>query len=289
LLTGEEPRTGAWRDEWARIVTSDPLFARAGVNYVWAYFFGSGIVDPPDGWDLARVDPDNPPPPDWPLQISHPELLTELASRFKISQYSLRNIIKLIVSSNSYQLSSRYPAGKWQPAFARYFARHDSRRLTAEQLFDSLATATGTEALMQVDGLPGIFRYANQLPHPRSALDFQVDSLLTSLGQGDWVNQPPSSQPSLYGVLDFFNSWSVSQRTNAWSDANSPQTRLAVWAGSGLSDTDVIKNLFLATLTRTPTAAETSTILARKQTDRKMWLTAVQWALLQKSDFVFNY
>jgi hypothetical protein len=288
-LTGEQPRTGAWRDEWARIVISDPLFARAGVNYIWAYFFGSGIVDPPDGWDLARVDPANPPPGDWPLQISHPELLAELARRFQDSQYSLRSIIKLIVSSNAYQLSSRYPAGKWQAAFSRYFARHDARRLTAEQLFDSLATATGTEALMPVDGLPGFFRYANQLPHPRSTTDFQVDSLLSSLGQGDWVNQPPTSQPSLYGVLDFFNSWSVSQRTNAWSDANSPQSRLAVWVGAGLSDSAIINNLFLATLTRTPTATETSAILARKQNDRKMWLTAVQWALLQKSDFVFNY
>jgi hypothetical protein len=116
-----------------------------------------------------------------------------------------------------------------------------------------------------------------------------VDALLNSLGQGDWINQPPSSQPSLYGVLDFFNSWSVSQRTNAWSDANSPQSRLAVWVGSGLSDTDIIRNLFLATLTRSPTAAETSAIFARMQADRGMWLTAVQWALLQKSDFVFNY
>ena len=205
-------------------MTSDPQFARAGANWVWSYFFGSGIVDPPDGWDLVRVDPNNPPPAGWPLQNSHPELLTALANQFKNSGYSIKSIIKLIVSSNAYQLSSRYPSGQWQMAFAPYFARHDAQRLTAEQLFDSLTTATGTEPMLEVNGMPGQFRYANQLPHPNSTLDYNVNSLLTSLGQGDWVNQLPSNQPSLYGILDFFNTWTVSNRTQAWSDQYSPQT-----------------------------------------------------------------
>jgi hypothetical protein len=288
-LTGDAPQTDAWRAEWGRALTSDPQFALAGVNYLWAYLFGSGIVDPPDGWDLARVDPSNPPPGDWPLQISHPELLKELASRFRDSGYSIKSVIRFIVSSNAYQLSSRYPAGKWQLAYARYFARHEAQRLTAEQMFDSLTTATGTEPVLEVDGMPGQFHYANQLPHPHSTLDPQVDSLLTSLGQGDWINQLPSNQPSLYGILDFFNSWNVAARTNAWSSAGSPQTRLAVWVGTGLADTDIVNNIFLATLARPPSAAEVAAILSKKQSNRLLWLTGVQWALLQKSDFVFNY
>ncbi len=288
-FTGVTPQTNNWRDEWARAVTADPQFAQASVNYLWAYFFGSGIVDPPDGWDLARVDPSNPPPPDWPLQVSHPQLLKQLAGAFRDSGYSMKRIIKLIVSSNAYQLSSRYPAGRWQSVYARYFARHEAQRLTAEQLFDSLTTSTGTEPVLEVDGLPGRFHYANQLPHPRSSLDFTVDSLLTSLGQGDWVNQLPSTQPSLYGVLDFFNSYSVSGRTRAWSNAASPQTRLAVWVGQGLQDTDIIKNIFLSTLARMPTDTEVATILSKRQSNRLYWLTEVQWAVLQKSDFIFNY
>ncbi len=288
-FTGDNPQTDFWRGEWGRAMTADPQFALAGVDYLWAYFFGSGIVDPPDGWDLARVDPANPPPAGWPLQISHPELLHALATVFKNSGYSIKSLVRLIVSSNAYQLSSRYPAGSWQPGYERYFARHEAQRLTAEQMFDSLTTATGTEPVLEVDGMPGQFRYANQLPHPHSTLDYQVDSLLTSLGQGDWINQLPSNQPSLYGVLDFFNSWNVAARTQAWSNANSPQTRLAIWIGSGLSDTAVINNIFLATLARPPSAAELAAILASKQSNRLLWLTGVQWALLQKSDFVFNY
>ena len=137
--------------------------------------------------------------------------------------------------------------------------------------------------------MPGQLRYANQLPHPHSTLDGSVDSLLTSLGQGDWDNQLPSNQPSLYGILDFFNSWNVAARTRAWSNSSSPQTRLAVWVGSGLADTDIINNIFLATLSRPPSDAEVAAILNKKQSNRLLWLTAVQWALLQKSDFVFNY
>jgi len=288
-FTEQQVQSGAWRAEWARILTADRQFARAAVNYLWAYFFGSGIVDPPDGWDFARVDPRNPPPPEWPSQISHPELLEALADEFIQSGYSIRRAIRLIVSSNTYQLSSRYPQGKWLSAYARYFAKRQARRLTAQQLYDSLTTATGTEAPIPVDGMADIFRYANQLPHPRSSLDFQLEQLLASAGAGDWVNQLPNNQPSLYGVLDFFNSNIVAGRTRAWSDQFSPQTRLATWVAGGLSDAEIIRNLFLATLTRPPTDAEVAAIMKVSQADRRMWLTSVQWALLQKSDFGFNY
>ena len=57
IFSGEEPRNDNWRSEFARMVVSDRQFARATVNYLWAHFFRAGIVDPPGGWDLARIDP----------------------------------------------------------------------------------------------------------------------------------------------------------------------------------------------------------------------------------------
>ena len=58
------------------MLTSDRQFSLAAVNYIWAYFFGSGIVDPPDGWDLRRTDPTNPPPPEieLPFQNANPRV-----------------------------------------------------------------------------------------------------------------------------------------------------------------------------------------------------------------------
>src|SRR5206468_5830754 len=61
LFSGKAPATGAWRNELATSVVNDRQFARAFVNYLWAQLFRVGIVDPPDGFDLARIDAANPP------------------------------------------------------------------------------------------------------------------------------------------------------------------------------------------------------------------------------------
>lgn len=47
--------------------------------------------------------------------------------------------------------------------------------------------------------------------------------------------------------------------------------------------------MFLATLTRYPTEAETATMLANRTGTRDQWLSDLQWALLNKLDFIFNY
>ena len=79
IFTGQAPAAGQdYRVALAGFVTNDIQFARATVNYMWAYFFGMGIVDPPDQFDLARLDPSNPPPAPWSLQPSNPALLNEL-------------------------------------------------------------------------------------------------------------------------------------------------------------------------------------------------------------------
>jgi hypothetical protein len=80
IFNGDAPKPGEnYRAALARNVTGDFQFARATVNYMWAHFFGRGIVDPPDTFDPARLDPDNPPPAPWTLQPSNAALLNALA------------------------------------------------------------------------------------------------------------------------------------------------------------------------------------------------------------------
>ena len=79
------------------MVTGDRQFARAAANYIWSYFLGYGIVDPPDAWDMARVDPDNPPPADWPMQNSNPELLEQLADFLIQNGYQFKPLIRQIL------------------------------------------------------------------------------------------------------------------------------------------------------------------------------------------------
>ena len=58
ILNGAAPKPGEdYRAALARSITGDFQFARATVNYMWAYFFGRGIVDPPNTFDPARLDP----------------------------------------------------------------------------------------------------------------------------------------------------------------------------------------------------------------------------------------
>src|SRR6185369_5096266 len=129
FFSNDTPKSGeSYRAALARAMTADPQFARAIVNYMWAYFFGVGIVDPPDTFDPARLDPNNPPPAPWTLQPSNPALLNALAQHFVANNYDIRSVMREIVNSDTYQLSTQYD-GTWDVAWEPYFARKFVRRL----------------------------------------------------------------------------------------------------------------------------------------------------------------
>ncbi len=101
------------------------------VNRVWFHLLGKGIVDPVD--DFRDT---NPP--------SNPELLTALAAEFVKGGYRLKPLVRVILNSHTYQLSSEGPE---QSPFAadpeRYFVKASVRMLTAEQILDAVSGATG--------------------------------------------------------------------------------------------------------------------------------------------------
>jgi hypothetical protein len=288
LLTGEAPRSGDWRQELARILTSDRQFARAAVNYVWARFFAFGIVDPPDGWDLSRIDPKNPPPAPWTLQPTHPELLEALADDFINSGYSLKSLVRRIANSASYQLASAYP-GEWRVEYERYFARHLTRRLSPEEIYDAVAMATRTETPMFVSGWEEPVLYAGQLPDPSEPRnDFSIRNFMNSFGRGDWFNLPSNYRSNALQALFLMNDYSVVFRTFATRDGGRV-TRVAELMQSAPSDEEALRTLFLATLSRYPTAAESAAANRARTGSREQWLSDVQWALLNKLEFLFNH
>jgi hypothetical protein len=290
IFTGESPATGSWRSEFVRLVTSNRQFARAAVNYLWAYFFGTGIVDPPDGWDLARIDPSNPPPDPWPLQNTQPQLLEALTDAFINSNYSIKTMVRLIANSNAYQLSSRYPTGQWNPAWASDFARHSPRRLSAEELWDAIAIATQTEEPMNVEGFDRPLMYANQLPDPSEPWEnYNVTNFLSTLGRGNYTTIGRDSSPTLLGLLFLMNQYDVYQRVAEAYGQYTPINRATRAAVSSMADTDAVNQIYLATLARYPTEAEMTTIgAARGNNPRWVWLPRLQWALINKLDFIFN-
>ena len=298
ILTGETPSGGNWRKEYARMLTADRQFAKATVNQIWAHFFSSGIVDPVDGWDLARQDP-NKLPNGWTLQPTHPQLLEDLADYFIANNYSVKKVVRLLAQSSAYQLSSRYE-GAWQPAYARLWAKHQPRRMTAEEVYDSVATATRTEVPMYLQGFANPVYYANQLPDPTEPRDLYnaaggfvqtnntVRQILNNFGRPDWNTVTRSSKSTLLQVLFMMNDNSINFRTFATREA-AGDTNVARLLQAGVADADAVKQMFLATLSRYPTDGELATAVGYKSTPRENWLSDLQWALLNKVDFLFNY
>jgi len=126
--------SGDTREELAALITApaNGRFAEVMVNRVWERLLGRGLVAKPDDWDAA--------PP------SHPALLTWLARELVLHDYALEHVARTILLSHTYARGAAPPA-----AAADAFAGRPPRRMSAEQLVDSLAVASGkpfdTEAM----------------------------------------------------------------------------------------------------------------------------------------------
>ena len=287
ILSDEGAKSNEFREDFARILTADRQFARATVNYLWAAMFNYGLVDPADGWDLARIDPSKP-PKDWPVQLLHAELLDQLADYFIANNYSVKSVLRLLANSSAYQLSSKYE-GQWRPEFVRYFAKHQPRRLAAEEMWDAIAIATETQTPMEVFGFDQPLFYANQLPDPTEPRSHgAVVNFMNLFGRGDWWTVGRNSDPSLLQLLYTMNDSQVVLRTFA-SRSDATPNRVARVAAMAVSDEEAIQELFLSTLSRRASTEELAAVLARKKGSRLDWMSDLQWALLNKLDFIFNY
>jgi len=127
-----------------------PLTARVMVNRIWLYLFGEGIVRTPDDFGEYGERP------------THPELLDHLAVRFRRNGWSIKQTIRQIVLSRTYQLDSQAaPALVQADALNLLHARHNRRRLEAEALRDTMLQASGRLNLQPGEG--SLIRYRDIL------------------------------------------------------------------------------------------------------------------------------
>ena len=294
IFNSDSPKPGAnYRASLASEVTGDFQFARATVNYMWAEFFGRGIVDPPDTFDPARLDPDNPPPAPWTLQPSNARLLNALAQHFVSSGYNLKALMREIVTSDTYQLSSRYN-GTWNAAWEPYFARKFVRRMWSEEVHDAVAQSSGTFPSYTITGFTdqGFAKpsYAMQLPDTVNLPDGggSVSQFLDAFLRGNRDDQPRKQDGSILQALNLMNNAYVNNRTHA---TGSTLSQLIV-QNLNRTNTDLINTLYLTILSRYPTSDELSTAQASLPASGSTRTTAVQnlvWSIYNKVDFVFNY
>ncbi len=289
VLYNAAPAAGEdYRAALARIVTSDFQFARATVNYIWEYFFTVGIVDPSNQFDPMRLDPNNPPsncPSTTPctLQPSNAPLLNALAEDFVASGYDLRALMREIVNSNTYQLSSRYN-GTWDSSTANLFGRKLVRRLWSEEVHDAIVTTSGVIPTYN-NATWGPLSYAMQFPEPLNTPDGgsgAVDGFLNAFLRGNRDDQPRKPDGSISQALSLMNDNFVMSRVKP--TVGILKTVLP------MTNTQLVNTLFLTVLSRYPTATEMNTAIANLGgANRTQEAQNLLWSLYNKVDFVFNY
>jgi len=239
----------------------NPYFSRMAVNRVWGHMFGTGLVDPVDDFS-----DENPP--------MFPELLDLLAEQLIANDFNIKAIIRIIASTKTYQLTSRRShASQDQP---QQFARIVPKGLSPEQLFDSVAAATGFYQP---------FRIGNQLQiqNPNARTEFLEE----------FNNQADSVVERETTILQALSMMNGSFISNATDPAQS-QTLAAVIDAPFMTNEDRIETLYLATLCRKPTKSEQSKLTkyltsGGPQKDSTRALSDVFWALLNSSEFLFNH
>jgi hypothetical protein len=281
------------REELARVFTADRQFARATVNRFWAEMMGVGIVDPVDEFDLARIDPKNL-PQGWEAQPSHPELLEALTDDFIASGYDLQHLFKTIGRSSTYQLSSSFD-GEWKAGYAKYFARKFVRRLTAEQVYDAMVKASKVKAPIQI---PRLDETVDYLVQTRGPSDIRATSSLSSqykkdlqfftesFGQANREFNEPSREGSIIQAALMMNSPIVKERAKARRGSYLAE----LLTDANVTDADMVDRLFWRFLTRPPDAEEKDqslTLLAER--GREAGGEDLQWLLMNKVEFLFNY
>src|SRR5262245_52947628 len=256
LLTGEKPKPGEnARKALGRILPTHIQFARATVNIIWQKLMVVGLVEPYDGFDLKRLDPKNPPPAPWTIQPTNPELLEALAEDFRGNNFSIHRVIKTIMKSNAYQLSTAFE-GQWKDAYIPYHARRFARILTGPEAVDIMAQATDAPFSVQHYGEPRA--YVKQLTNPKNMKGGSVAdnkdaySFMQAYYQSERALPPvDKSMASPVQAMMMMSSPVVTKRI-----APEGKTRVANLVKSNKSDVEIIEELFLSSLSRLPSASE---------------------------------
>ncbi|MBM3737269.1 MAG: DUF1553 domain-containing protein [Acidobacteria bacterium] len=308
---GGRPRAGEpYRVALARFLTADIQFARASVNYIWKQYFGRGIVDPPNQFDLDRLDPTKPPPAPWTIQPSHPELLNALAREFQQNRFDLKWLMRAITNSQAYQMSSRYE-GTWRAEYERLFARKFVRRLWGEEVVDAIAQVSNMPVVYSVtpagtDPVP----WAMQLPGTRGLgqatvpVEFRIAgiantyanaSLLDAFLRGNRIEEERRNDGSVAQVLNLLNDRYVHDRTRAaGAGATASLARLVLNKyPQSINDNLLINELFLSVLSRPATEDEIRIAQAMLNgtsgNTRMQRVEDLLWSLYNKVDFIYNY
>ena len=247
----------------------NPYFGRNIVNRVFGNFMGRGLVDPID--DLRATNP-----------ASNEEMLAALTKDFIDHGYDIKRLIRTVMNSGIYQLSSEANATNTNDNV--FYSKYIVKRLPAEVILDAMSQVTGSPT--SFTGYPAGTR-AMQLP------DSQVVSqFLASFGR------PPrqicdaserSSDPSIPQALHVINGDTLNRKLSAADGYPALLVKL------GLSDKRIVEHMYLSAFSRYPSESESESLAAllkksrANKEERKQAVEDMMWATLTGKEFLFNY
>jgi len=255
------------------ITPKNPWFTRNIVNRVWSWLLGRGIIHEPDD-----IRPDNPP--------SNPELLAFLEKELISANYDLKHIFRLILNSQTYQLSSIPRTGK--PEGQVNFSHYPLRQLEAEVLIDALNQITGTTE-----------KYSSAIPEPFTFIPEDQRSI--ALADGSIT----SSFLEMFGRSPR-DTGLESERNNRPTAAqrlhllNSSHIQRKIEQGPGLRSllqskrkpAEVVSELYLTILSRFPTDDELKIVQAYSPQGAGRGREAavdLAWALINSPEFIYRH
>jgi hypothetical protein len=263
---------------FAKWLTSpdNQMFSRTIVNRVWANFMGRGLVDPVD--DLRATNP-----------ASNEELLAALSKDFVDHGDDVQRLIRTIMNSNVYQLSSE--ANATNQSDNVYYSKHIIRRLNAEVILDAMSQVTGAPTAFS--GYPAGTR-ALQLADTQVKSDF-----LASFGRPARVlcdAAERTSDPTITQALHVINGDTLNKKLS------SPEGTIALFLKLGLSDRRILEFMYLSAFSRYPSDSERAALTAALEQTRlekgteqmrrevhRQALEDMVWAMLTSKEFLFNH
>ncbi len=275
VIGGEQP-VPASRDsrialaEWLT-APGNKLFSRNISNRVWAHFFHRGLVEPVDDMRVSN------PPTNGPL-------LTALSDRFVANGFDLRQLVRDICNSKTYQLSATPNATN--ETDDRQFSRSRMRRLRSDVLLDSIIKATAWKRSFRdfPEGTKAIEFY------PRTPGDTSGplwrDDFLKIFGRSS-RNTICTCETKGEATLSQTLHMAVGNNVHQALSSGLVDRLLAKDAGPG----EIISQLFLRCLSRSPSAAELDAMLelVGDEAKSKQPYQDILWALINSTEFMTNH
>jgi len=232
------------------------------VNRVWKHLMGRGLFEPVD--DMRPTNP-----------ATHPQLLNRLAREFAGHNFDLRWLVRAIVSSGAYQLSSHTSPGN--KLDDRFYSHAQLKSLEAQTMLDAISQVTGVAESFSgyEEGIRAVQLHGAQTPS--YALD-----VLGRCGR-ERSCAPAGGGGGLAQALHLINGPVINEKLGCGN--------LAKFLAEGKTSIEIVEEFYLRALTRKPSAAEAAfwgnSISA--SADKVAMCEDFLWTLLNSREFAFNH